>query len=246
MTAETVLALMMLLLTPGATTNSRTIVAEGARPVVVDGGAYRELEAGEAEPNQCKQAGNVACSRPRYEPRLKAWTRIETRTEALRRWWGIAQSISRATGDRDVLARILVVTGTFEGAWWASVQHGWCHRPFQRSCKYEDGGRAWGLWQVLASRHPEVEIGGTKLRARDLVGAGGTANASRLAARTFSGILKRCHGRVAPCVWIRYGGNVKADDPRIRARVGAWFKVRKAEPRLSDDVREILGLDDAS
>lgn len=249
MTAEMILALMLALTPPGKTLHSNTVVDEGARPAVLDGGRYRVLGADEAEPYACQQRGNPACRRPRYSKPRKAWLRTETWREGLPRFWMIAQAIHKWTAGEAALAKILVVTSFHEsGGWWTMTHGGFCHRPWQRRCKWEDAGKAWGLWQVLLTRHPGSKVPGVKnLRAKDLVGItpANTRRAAWLATRTFRAILKRCKGHVAPCVWVAYGGNVNAKDARIRARVASWQKLGRLGPddlRLDVAVREVLGL----
>ena len=249
MFSETVLALMLMLGTPGKTLYSSVDVEEDARPVVLKGGVYVELEDGEELPYACKQRGNVACRKPRFHKPRNAWVRTETHDEGMKRWWMIARAIAKHThGDTDAAMR-LVVTSRHESGWWRDVHAGYNHRPYVKKTKFEDSGLSWGLFQLLSSRNPKTKISGTELVNLDIVGVtdDNTGKATKVAAWHFSTIVKRCkkRGAGATCWWLSYGGVTNPKDKRIRARVSSWMKLKRSKPeqrKLSKDVRKLLGL----
>jgi len=246
---ETVLALMLTLGSPGKTLYSSVDVEKDARPVVLKSGVYVELAEGEELPNPCKQRGNVACRRPRFNKPRDAWVRTETYLEGLPRWWMIAQSIgANSHGDLDAAIR-LIVTSRHESGWWRDVHAGYNHRPYTRKTKFEDGGLSWGLFQLLNSHDPEAPIGGTDLVMGDIVGVNSdaTGKATKVAAWHMSTVVKRCNkrGAGATCWWLSYGGVTNPKDKRIMARVSSWTKLKRTKPelrKLSAKVRNLLGL----
>lgn len=98
----------------------------------------------------------LVCQRPVYRSKMRAWTRPETRPEALERWAGIAWGAAAVAssppqgwpGTPRELALALVTIARFESAFWRSVQVGDVTGPGGELC----------LVQIHAgARIPEAE-----------------------------------------------------------------------------------------
>lgn len=239
MTPAHVLAMMLTVgPAPGRTLYSDTEVRGDAPPVIFDDGAYRELEPGELEPNQCTQPGNPACRRPRYDAELGRWLRTETWGEGLPRYWTIAGAIAGAAGDDAELARYLVTITRHESGWWQSVHAGWNHRPYRASTELEDHGRSWGLGQIMCGRSglAQITVAGFEHHdCRDLVGTGAetTGRAIAVSAARVRGHMAMCRRRGAgpACVLTSYAGTAISEaHPLIRARLRTYARTAEVRP----------------
>ena len=261
MIPETFLALMVTVGPhPGRTLYSQTPVTKGAPLVAlseftVDGKtfkAYRHLDAGEAAPYACTQAGNPVCRRPRHNRVLKRWERPETWREGLDRYWQISRMAAKVTKGDTQLAEFLYVVVLHEsGNGRRDVHSGENHRPFRRRTIHEDAGRSWGLTQVMISRHPGSAVPMREhdnWAAEDLVGLddASTTRGLTVAATRLRQIIHRCskRGPVTPaCVFVGYAGtSIKSTHPLMRARIHTHAKVMGASRELGNDVRKTLGL----
>lgn len=128
-TAVQVLALMLSVATPGETTQSRVEIPH------CDAACQRR-------PACAEWPQKAVCAPPRYDARLKAWTRAESRSEGLKRYESIARAIARTannppstwTWPAEDLAVGLVVISRHESAFWRSVQTGAVRGPAGEVC----------------------------------------------------------------------------------------------------------------
>lgn len=87
-----------------------------------------------------------------------------------------------------------------------------------------DGGRSWGLWQVLCGKAGDA-CPRTELEAFQLVGvdAPATRIAAGLAAQYLRAAGKRCRWR-SRCIFMAYGGVSKTTNLKVRGRIDARVK----------------------
>ena len=153
----------------------------------------------------------------------KAQQARETEADATARYSVIAEAIAAEAGDDARLARFLVTVARHESSF---------RRDIHSGKKRGDGGRSWGLFQIMVSEHatqllPRKARGtdGKLLRARDIAGTTpvATRNAAKAAAHYLRPIIEKCAG--APlCVFSAYGGVSKtriAGDEKLRDRLAA-------------------------
>lgn len=230
MLAPKILAIMLSMMTPGGSAYSRTVVAKGAVT---------------ACPSHLSPASPL-CAAPRWSPAWGAYTRAESRTEALKRWHGIAQQIAAVSsrppkgwrGSPDLLARYIIAITRNESGWRKDVHAGIGPRSLG------DGGRSGCLGQVMRTRR-----GWRSPRGYQWHSLMGTDEAStRRCLETVADYLAHASKRVCgqamrpACLFSAYGGGVKARDPRIVARVATLAATyRKVEP-ISEADRDIIGL----
>ena len=145
----------------------------------------------------------------------------ETETDARTRYAVIASAIASEAGTDARLARFMITVAKHESSFARNV-----HAGERRG----DGGRSWGLFQIMCGRHPTGIVPGTSYRARDIVGIDTAATqraASAVAFHLRKGI-KACSG--APmCVFKRYGGVSQTVTPkqrkRLEARVATYWRL---------------------
>lgn len=266
--AELFLALMLLVGPhPGKTLYSQTPVDESSPWVTVqtfevDGqkvSAYRTIDkdddADVKRDYACKQAGNPACRKPRYDKTLKRWQRPETWSEGLKRYWQISQHAGAVAESRAALEFLYVIVKHESGNGRRDVHEGTNHRPYRRRTKHEDAGKSWCLGQIMLTRHPGTNLPDAKFKEReagDLVGLDDAATQLCLGvvADRVHRIMRRCKKRskvVTPaCVFLGYAGSVEsADHPLIKERIASWMKVKRlrGKSKLGADVRKVLGLE---
>lgn len=209
MTAETILALMLLLgPRPGTSPYSVVPVAEGTPPA-------------------CATSGDWKCRTPWWSPWHKSYVRPETYTEGVQRYWDIAQAIATHTAGDDRLARTVITITHHESNWRRDTHSG------VGPLAIGDQGRSWCLGQIMLGRNPErrLSIGGV---TRDLVGTSpeATGRCIHLTAVMARRATDRCRGSAgatAYCVFAAYGGlPASTTHPGIRARAATYDTLVRA------------------
>jgi hypothetical protein len=232
MTSLQILAIMLSMLTPGGSTYSQTVVPRGsvtACPAPLT--SFSPL-----------------CRAPRYNPLWGqgAWTRAETRGEALVRWHLIAKTIGEVSsnppkgwrGSPDLMARTILSITRNESGWRRDVHSGIGKRA------RGDGGRSVCLGQIMKTRRFWKSPRG--YRHGSLVGL--SRAATRRCLETVADYLAHASKRVCgqamrpACLFSAYGGGVKHSDPRIRARVATLLATYKEVAPLSEADRDTIGL----
>lgn len=235
MTTLQLLALMVSMLTPGGSTYSQTVVPRDAVTV--------------CPPHLSPMS--PLCRAPRFNPSWRAWTRAETRSEALVRWRVIAEQIEAVAsrppkgwrGSPDLLARYLLAISRNESGWRKDVHAGIGKRS-RGDCTASGSCRSVCLVQILKPRAHWKSARGYSHRSL----AGLSAAATRRCFETAADYLANASARVCgqamrpACLFGAYGGGVPAKDPRIRARVATLLATYRSVPALSESDREVVGL----
>jgi hypothetical protein len=145
--------------------------------------------------------------------------------EALARYHVIAEAVTFEAGKDRRLALFMLATGKHESGFAIGVHAGKVRG---------DGGRSWGLFQLMCGKRPTCRIPGTSFEAREIVGVDldSTRRSAKAAATHLRIGIEKCGG-VPSCVFRRYvGGKVPATDPRIRARVNTYLRLTAEAARV--------------
>ncbi len=146
----------------------------------------------------------------------------EAEADARARYGVIAEAIAAEAGDDQRLALFMLTAARYESTYARSVHTGRVKG---------DGGRSWSIFQIMCGKRADSVVPGTKMRARDIVGAdaASTARAAKAAAVHFRRHIKVCKGR-AVCVFKNYGGVTRTAKgqvlDRIRQRVTTYQRLR--------------------
>lgn len=221
MIAESILAIMLQLATPGQSIYSLTEVAQDAGPA-------------------CADRMSLLCTAPKYNAHHSSWVRPETWGEGLARYWTIAKTLE-SVAQSDALQAIVLTAIYHESGMRKDVMSGiggWARG---------DRGKSWCLGQILlgASGNTKVTEGWA---ARELVGIDpeSTRKCLTVTTRYASASLSACHGMAADgaCVFSFYaGGNRARTDKRLVERARTLARVRElGHPVLPLEAKVELGL----
>jgi len=137
----------------------------------------------------------------------------EPAAEARARYEVIARAIKDEVKGDMRLAKFLLTVGKHESSFSRKIHSG---------KKKGDGGRSWGLFQIMCGRYPVSKVPATKYQARDIVGV--DYKSTRAAVDAAAGYLRfgirKCKGDPA-CVFRRYGGISKTHNPKIKKLIDA-------------------------
>jgi len=272
---QTILAALIFLQAPGKSIYSRVEVSEGSAFAVLGdvnkSTAFKLLQDDEI-PNQCKQQGNVACSKPSlldvsYNGTniRTAWQRTETYDEGVLRYATIAKSIHAELTDPDrgwsfpvgQSWRFLVTIAYHESGFRRDIHSGlgsaalgdcdWTG-PRGKRKRVKGSCRSHGLFQTLFDHPSRKRIKG--YLARQIVGT--SAERTRRQVFIAATHLDRLHAYCTShgprpfhgCVFASYGGVTGTSDARVQARVRTYNKLGSAPTKLDPYVRRVLGIDD--
>lgn len=209
MVAELILSLMLLI---------------GPAPGV---SPYSVVASAPDAPRACAEQKPI-CRKPWYSAYHKGYVRQENETEGLRRYWVIAQAISKAAKSNAHLARLLLTVTLHESGWRRDIHSG------KGKFALGDGGRSWSLVQARLGRHARAGF--------RLVGTG--PKATQRAINWGATHLRRCSKRGnATSALSCYGGvSNGAKHPGIQARAKSFRRFSQKPPPLSAEIKALLGL----
>lgn len=237
MTALQILAIMVAMLTPGGSTYSQVVVPRGSTTVC---------------PKHLSPMSPL-CRAPRYHPAWGqgAWTRAETRAEALVRWHLIARTIEAVAsrppkgwrGSPELLQRFLLSISRNESGWRRDVHAGIGKRS-RGDCTASGNCRSICLVQILKPRRFWKSPRGYTHSSLAGLGPKATTRCIETAADYLARVSdKVCGQAMRPaCLFGAYGGGIKASDPRIRSRVATLLATYRDVAPLSERDRETIGL----
>ena len=144
----------------------------------------------------------------------------EPAAEARARYEVIARAIQDETRGDIRLAKFLLTVGKHESSFSRRVHSG---------KKKGDGGRSWGLFQIMCGHAPISRVPATKYAASDIVGVDykSTRRAVDAAAGYLRFAIRKCKGDPG-CVFRRYGGISKTHDPKIKKLIAARVRTYRA------------------
>ena len=221
MLAESLLAIMLQLATPGQSIYSLTDVAQDAGPA-------------------CSDRMSLLCAEPKYDAFHSSYVRPETGGEGLARYWTIAR-VLESVAQSDALQAIVLTAIYHESGFRRDVHSGiggWARG---------DKGRSWCLGQIMLGESGRRKVT-EGWRADELVGidAESTRRCLTVTTRYAAASLAACHGMAVDggCIFSFYaGGNRATDDKRIAERRKTLARVRAlGHPVLPADAKAELGL----
>lgn len=169
-----------------------------------------------------------ACRKPWFSAYHKGLVRQETRSEALSRYWVIAQAIAGETKKDRHLCKLLLSVTLHESGWRRDIHSG------KGKFALGDDGRSFSLVQANLGR-------GAREGFR-LIGVGPKATGRAIAWGAKH--LRRCSRRGTPIqAFSCYGGVANGSKhPGIKARAASYRRFSAKPTPLSKQVRELLGL----
>jgi hypothetical protein len=227
MDAQTILAIMLLLLSPG-----RSI--------------YSVVPVEKDSPPGCEEKMSLLCQRPHWNDAWNSWVRAETYDEGLRRWWTIAQALEQTAGADASLTQLALTVTMHESGWRRDVHSG--IGDYARG----DQDRSWCLGQILLGTTGREKVA-EGWRARQLVGTGiePTKRCLTVVTRALRDARGYCGAYTRQghyCTIGVYGGvNDPVAHPGVRLRISVLKKIQGfGRPQLSAEVRQKLGLPPAA
>jgi len=222
LTAQHILALMLMLIPPGKSIYSQT------RVTIEDVAACDDP--------------SILCRAPRYSERRGGWYRPETYAEGLERYWTIAQALHTSTEGKPHLTRLSLSVVFNESGFRKDVHDGSSISDDYRKdgtaieTGRGDKGASWCLGQF--------NLGQTSDVGRELVGAGAEATSrctdkiAKELARSW-GYCRRYAQADEQCAFAVYGGRATLrDDKSILARARTYWRLKMAgERELAGDLR---------
>lgn len=276
-TWKTILAALLYLQAPGKTIYSTVSTTEDGPIAIVDEvngtKAYRLLEEGEELPNQCKQKGNVACSRPKKRNVIYnlvnldvEWSRHETYDEGVARYATIAKAIDGVLKEGEWNFptgrswRFLVAIAYHESGFrrdihigrgsWAVGDCSWRRGKDDKRVRIKGTCKSHGLFQSLFAKPKKTRLFGFK--ATDIIGDDleTTKRAVTVAAKHLDRLHTYC-SRTGPrpytaCVFATYGGLSDTRDKRVQQRVKTYNKIKRAPTKLDEYVASLVDPKDSS
>lgn len=222
LTAQHILALMLMLIPPGKSIYSQTQVAEDSPPACAD--------------------PSILCRAPRYSERRDGWYRPETYAEGLERYWTIAQALHASTEGKPHLTRLSLAVMFNESGFRKDVHDGVSIEDKSRKdgTPIETGrgdmGASWCLGQF--------NLGATSEKGRMLIGtsAEATSRCTDKIAKELTrswGYCRRYAQADEQCTFAVYGGSAALrDEKSILDRARTYWKLKMAgERELASDLR---------